>query len=58
VIPQRGVSAVRAAREAGVATAGSADGPPGNRPQYGPTYRSLYLLDPDGHRVEVAVGTD
>jgi hypothetical protein len=34
------------------------DGPLGNRPQYGPTYHSACLLDPDGHRVEVAVGTD
>ena len=41
-----------------VAAGGSDDGPPGNRPQYGPTYYSAYLLDPDGHRVEVAVSTD
>jgi catechol 2,3-dioxygenase-like lactoylglutathione lyase family enzyme len=44
--------------EGGVAAGGADDGPPGNRPQYGPTYYSAYLLDPDGHRVEVAVGTD
>lgn len=53
-----GISAVRAAWEGGVAAGGADDGPPGNRPQYGPTYYSAYLLDPDGHRVEVAVGTD
>jgi catechol 2,3-dioxygenase-like lactoylglutathione lyase family enzyme len=53
-----GISAVRAAWEGGVAGGGEDDGPPGNRPQYGPTYYSAYLVDPDGHRVEVAVGSD
>jgi len=53
-----GISAVKAAWEGGVAAGGSDDGPPGNRPQYGPTYYSAYLRDPDGHRVEVTVGSD
>ena len=53
-----GIPAVKAAWEGGLAGGGSDDGPPGNRPQYGPTYYSAYLVDPDGHRVEVAVGTD
>jgi len=53
-----GVPAVRAAWEGGVAAGGSDDGAPGNRPQYGPAYYSAYLRDPDGYRVEVAVGTD
>lgn len=53
-----GISAVRAAWEGGLGAGGSDDGSPDNRPQYGPTYYSAYLLDPDGYRVEVAVGTD
>jgi catechol 2,3-dioxygenase-like lactoylglutathione lyase family enzyme len=52
-----GISAVKAAWEGGKATGGSDDGAPGSRPQYGPGYYSAYLLDPDGHRVEVAVST-
>jgi catechol 2,3-dioxygenase-like lactoylglutathione lyase family enzyme len=53
-----GISAVKAAWEGGIAAGGTDDGAPGNRPQYGPAYYSAYLLDPDGYRVEVAVGTD
>ena len=41
----------RAACEAG----GTDDGAPGPRPEYGAGYYSAYLLDPDGHRVEIAV---
>jgi catechol 2,3-dioxygenase-like lactoylglutathione lyase family enzyme len=52
-----GISAVRAAWEGGLAAGGSDDGAPGNRPQYGAAYYSAYLVDPDGHRVEVAVST-
>lgn len=52
-----GTSAVKAAWEAGVAAGGTDDGAPGPRPEYGPSYYSAYLRDPDGHRVEVAVGT-
>ena len=37
-------------------TAGSDDGPPGPRPQYGPAYYAAYLRDPDGLRVEVVSG--
>jgi len=50
-----GLSAVKAAWEGGVANGGTDEGAPGPRPEYGAGYYSAYLLDPDGHRVEVAV---
>lgn len=53
-----GIPAVRAAWEGGVAAGGTDDGAPGNRPEYGAAYYSAYLQDPDGYRVEVAVGAD
>lgn len=53
-----GISAVKAAWEGGIAAGGSDDGAPGTRPQYGPSYYSAYLFDPDGNRVEVAVDAD
>jgi catechol 2,3-dioxygenase-like lactoylglutathione lyase family enzyme len=53
-----GIPAVKAAWEGGTEAGGSDDGAPGPRPEYGPSYYSAYLLDPDGHRVEVAVGTN
>jgi catechol 2,3-dioxygenase-like lactoylglutathione lyase family enzyme len=51
-----GVPAVKAAWEAGIEAGGTDDGSPGARPQYGTGYYSAYLLDPDGHRIEIAVG--
>jgi catechol 2,3-dioxygenase-like lactoylglutathione lyase family enzyme len=48
--------AVDAAYEGGLANGGSDDGPPADRPQYGPTYYSAYLRDPDGLKVEVVTG--
>ena len=51
-----GISGVKGAWEGGIAAGGADDGAPGQRPQYGPTYYSAYLLDPDGHRIEIAVG--
>ena len=51
-----GISGVKGAWEGGVAAGGTDDGPPGQRPEYGPNYYSAYLLDPDGNRVEIAVG--
>ncbi|MEJ7876097.1 MAG: VOC family protein [Solirubrobacterales bacterium] len=51
-----GISGVKGAWEGGVAAGGSDDGPPGQRPEYGATYYSAYLVDPDGNRVEIAVG--
>jgi catechol 2,3-dioxygenase-like lactoylglutathione lyase family enzyme len=53
-----GISAVKAAWEGGVRTGGSDQGAPGSRPEYGGSYYSAYLLDPDGNRVEIAVGSD
>jgi catechol 2,3-dioxygenase-like lactoylglutathione lyase family enzyme len=53
-----GISAVKAAWESGVGAGGTDDGAPGARPEYGASYYSAYLLDPDGNRVEVAVGSD
>jgi catechol 2,3-dioxygenase-like lactoylglutathione lyase family enzyme len=53
-----GISAVKAAWEGGVREGGTSDGPPGVRPQYGQGYYSAYLQDPDGYRVEIAVGVD
>ncbi len=49
------IPAVKAAWESGIAAGGSDRGAPGPRPEYGATYYSAYLLDPEGHRVEVAV---
>jgi catechol 2,3-dioxygenase-like lactoylglutathione lyase family enzyme len=51
-----GISGVKGAWEAGIAAGGTDDGKPGQRPEYGPTYYSAYLLDPDGNRIEIAVG--
>jgi catechol 2,3-dioxygenase-like lactoylglutathione lyase family enzyme len=51
-----GISGVKGAWEAGIASGGTDDGPPGQRPEYGATYYSAYLLDPDGNRIEIAVG--
>lgn len=51
-----GIPAVKAAWESGQAAGGADDGAPGPRPEYGGNYYSAYLRDPDGHRVEVAVG--
>lgn len=53
-----GIPAVKAAWEGGERTGGSDDGAPGPRPEYGASYYSAYLLDPDGNRIEVAVGSD
>lgn len=51
-----GISGVKGAWEAGLEAGGSDDGPPGQRPEYGATYYSAYLIDPDGNRIEIAVG--
>ncbi|HYH59853.1 MAG TPA: VOC family protein [Thermoleophilaceae bacterium] len=51
-----GRAAVDGAYEAGLANGGSDDGPPGDRPQYGPTYYAAYLRDPDGLKVEIVAG--
>ncbi len=51
-----GISGVKGAWESGIDNGGKDDGPPGQRPEYGATYYSAYLLDPDGNRIEIAVG--
>lgn len=48
-----GRAAIDAAHAAGLAHGGADDGPPGPRPQYGPSTYAAYLRDPDGLRVEV-----
>jgi catechol 2,3-dioxygenase-like lactoylglutathione lyase family enzyme len=53
-----GIPAVKAAWEGGVGAGGVDDGAPGPRPEYGGNYYSAYLRDPDGNRIEVAVGSD
>jgi catechol 2,3-dioxygenase-like lactoylglutathione lyase family enzyme len=53
-----GIPAVKAAWEAGVEAGGIDEGAPGARPEYGGSYYSAYLRDPDGNRVEIAVGSD
>jgi catechol 2,3-dioxygenase-like lactoylglutathione lyase family enzyme len=45
-------SAVDAFHEAGLAAGGTDNGPPGSRPQYGPTYYAAFVHDPDGHNIE------
>lgn len=50
-----GLPAVKAAWEGGVGAGGADDGAPGPRPEYGGNYYSAYLLDPDRHRIEIAV---
>jgi catechol 2,3-dioxygenase-like lactoylglutathione lyase family enzyme len=51
-----GRAAVDAAYEAGLANGGTDDGPPGDRPEYGPTYYAGYMRDPGGLKVEVVAG--
>ena len=31
-------------------------GPPGLRPQYGPTYYGAFVFDPDGNKIEAVTG--
>lgn len=46
-------AAVRAFHAAALATGGRDDGTPGLRHLYHPDYFAAYVLDPDGHRIEV-----
>jgi catechol 2,3-dioxygenase-like lactoylglutathione lyase family enzyme len=50
-----GIPAVKAAWEAGIRAGGTDDGSPGARSDPAAGSYSAYLLDPDGHRVEIAV---
>ena len=56
--PRAGSRRSRPPGRAASAPAGTDDGAPGPRPEYGGSYYSAYLRDPDGNRVEVAVGSD
>ncbi len=38
-----------------LAVGGKCNGAPGLRPQYGPNYYAAFLIDPDGHKIEVVV---
>ena len=53
-----GIPAVKAAWEGGIREGGTDDGAPRQRPEYGGSYYSAYVLDPDDNRVEIAVGSD
>jgi catechol 2,3-dioxygenase-like lactoylglutathione lyase family enzyme len=49
--PDRGT--VDAFHEAGLAAGGTDNGAPGLRPDYGEHYYAAFVLDPDGHNIEV-----
>ena len=40
-----------------LAIGGKDNGAPGLRPHYGPSYYAAFLIDPDGHQIEVVVNT-
>jgi catechol 2,3-dioxygenase-like lactoylglutathione lyase family enzyme len=48
----RSIQAVDAFYAAALSAGGSCAGPPGARPQYGPTYYAAFVRDPDGNRLE------
>lgn len=52
------IPAVKHSWESGINAGGSDAGEPSLRPEYGSTYYSAYLRDPDGYYIEVAVGND
>ncbi|WP_152094674.1 VOC family protein [Rhizobium dioscoreae] len=45
--------AVALFHEAALAHGGRDNGQPGLRPHYGPSYFAAFVIDPDGHRIEV-----
>jgi catechol 2,3-dioxygenase-like lactoylglutathione lyase family enzyme len=47
--------AVHAFHSAALLAGGTCDGPPGPRPEYGPTYYAAFVIDPDGYHVEAVV---
>lgn len=40
---------------AALSAGGVDNGAPGLRPDYGPSYYAAFLVDPDGHRIEVVI---
>jgi catechol 2,3-dioxygenase-like lactoylglutathione lyase family enzyme len=51
-----GMAAVKAAWAGGVGAGGKDDGEPKRKPEYGTSYYSANLRDPDGYRIEIAIG--
>ena len=47
-----GPDAVAAFHAAALRHGGTDNGPPGLRPDYGPTYYAAFVVDPDGHHLE------
>lgn len=43
---------VRAFHEAALGHGGTCEGPPGERPHYGPNYYAAYVRDPDGNKLQ------
>lgn len=37
---------------------GTDNGPPGLRPEYGPTYYAAFVIDPDGYRIEAVLNSE
>ena len=54
----RSVPAVKDSWEAAIRLGGADDGRPGQRPEFGSSYYCAFVLDPDGHRIEIAVLPD
>jgi catechol 2,3-dioxygenase-like lactoylglutathione lyase family enzyme len=50
-------SAVDAFHSAALAHDGIDNGGPGLRPDYGPHYYAVFVIDPDGHRIEAIFNT-
>jgi catechol 2,3-dioxygenase-like lactoylglutathione lyase family enzyme len=50
-------AAVDAFHQAALQVGGQDNGAPGLRPDYGPLYYAAFLIDPDGHRIEVVTKT-
>ena len=46
-------AAIHVSHAAALQVGGQDNGPPGPRPHYGPNYYAAFLIDPDGHRIEV-----
>lgn len=49
------VAEVQTSYQRALAFGGSDNGAPGFRPHYGPHYYAAFLIDPDGHRIEVVI---
>ena len=49
------VAEVQTSYQRALAVGGSDNGAPGLRPHYGPHYYAAFLIDPDGHHIEVVI---